>query len=88
MAVLPALRTVSSATGTVLVTQSGSTLTITANVAITSYLVYRENPGSTTFVEVGTTSGATTYSDTGLAAGSTYRYEVKAADSAGTSPFS
>ena len=60
----------------------------TANVGITGYLVYRENPGSSTFVQVGTTSGITTYSDTGLAASSTYSYEVQATDSAGNSPFS
>ena len=60
----------------------------TANVPITGYLVYRENPGSSTFVQVGTTSGATTYSDTGLTASSTYNYEVQATDSAGNSPFS
>jgi fibronectin type 3 domain-containing protein len=56
---------------------------------VSSYLVYRENPGSTTFVDVGTTSGTTTtYTDTGLAASSTYSYEVEATNAAGNSPFS
>ncbi len=62
----------------------------TDNVGVTGYLVYRENPGSSSFVQVGTTNGSTTtYSDSGLAAGSTYSYEVQATDAAGNlSPFS
>ena len=44
-----------------------------------TYEVYRENPGSTTYAQVGTTTG-TTYSDTGLTASSTYGYEVEADD--------
>jgi chitodextrinase len=60
----------------------------TDNVGVTGYLVYRENPGSTTYVQVGTTGG-TTYSDTSLTASSTYSYEVLATDAAGNlSPYS
>ena len=61
----------------------------TANVGVTGYLVYRENPGSSTFVQVGTTNGSTTtYSDTGLAGNSTYSYEIQATNAIGNSPFS
>ncbi len=61
----------------------------TANVGVTGYLVYRENPGRSTFVQVGTTNGSTTtYSDTGLAGNSTYSYEVQATNAIGNSPFS
>ena len=59
----------------------------TANVPITGYMVYRENPG-----ELDLRAGrhdqrrTTTYSDTGLTASSTYSYEVQATDSAGNQP--
>jgi hypothetical protein len=49
---------------------------------VTGYLVERENPGSTSFVQIGTATG-TTYSDTGLMANSTYTYRVRATDAAG-----
>ncbi len=39
----------------------------TDNVGVTGYLVYRENPGSTTFVQVGTATG-TTFTDASLPA--------------------
>ena len=42
----------------------------TDNVGVTGYLVERQDPGSTSFVQVGTSTG-TSYNDTGLAAGST-----------------
>ena len=48
-----------------------------------TYEVYRENPGSTSYAQVGTTTG-TTYSDTGLTASSTYSYEVRADDAENT----
>jgi chitodextrinase len=54
----------------------------TDNVGVTGYLVERENPGTTSFVQVGTAT-ATTYSDTGLAAGTNYSYRVRATDAAG-----
>ena len=54
----------------------------TDNVGVTVYRVERQNPGSSTFAQVGTTTG-TTYSDTGLAANSTYSYQVRATDAAG-----
>ena len=55
---------------------------------VTGYAIYRQSPGSDTFVDVGT-AASTTYTDTGLAASSTYSYEVQAADAAGKlSPFS
>ena len=60
----------------------------TDNVGVTGYLVERENPGSSSFVQIGTTTG-TTYSDTGLTANSTYSYRVRATDAAGNlSPYS
>ena len=56
---------------------------------VSNYLVYCENPGSSTFVQVGTTNGTTTtYTDTGLAASSTYGYKVEASNAEGNSPFS
>ncbi|HWW00426.1 MAG TPA: fibronectin type III domain-containing protein [Candidatus Acidoferrum sp.] len=54
----------------------------TDNVGVTGYLVERENPGSTTFAQIGTASG-TTYNDTGLSPNSTYSYQVRATDAAG-----
>ena len=54
----------------------------TDNVGVTGYLVYRENPGSTTFVQVGTATG-TTFTDASLPALGTYTYEVQATDAAG-----
>ena len=60
----------------------------TDNVGVTGYLVERQAPGSSTFVQVGTSS-ATTYSDTGLRAGTNYSYRVRATDAAGNlSPYS
>ncbi len=54
----------------------------TDNVGVTGYLVERQDPGSTSFVQVGTSTG-TSYNDTGLAAGSTYNYRVRAMNAAG-----
>jgi hypothetical protein len=54
----------------------------TDNVGVTGYLVERQDPGSTSFVQVGTSTG-TSYNDTGLAAGSTYNYRVQAMNAAG-----
>src|SRR5206468_635610 len=53
----------------------------TDNVAVTSYLVERQDPGSTAFVQIGTASG-TTYNDTGLTQNSSYGYRVRASDAA------
>jgi chitodextrinase len=47
------------------------------NVEAAGYLVERQDPGRTSFVQVGTTTG-TSYNDTGLAAGRTYSYRVRA----------
>src|SRR5207244_3427266 len=68
-------------------TASGSTIALswtasTDNVGVTGYLVERQNPGSTNFVQIGTTT-ATTYNDSGLTANSTYSYRVRATDAAG-----
>jgi hypothetical protein len=51
-------------------------------VGVTGYLVERQDPGSTSFAQVGTTAG-TTYNDTGLLAGTNYSYQVRATDAAG-----
>jgi hypothetical protein len=60
----------------------------TDNVKVTGYRVERQNPGSTSFVQVGTATG-TTYSNTGLSANSSYSYRVRATDAAGNlSPYS
>jgi chitodextrinase len=60
----------------------------TDDVSVTGYMVERQDPGSTTFVQIGTTT-ATTYADTGLEANSTYSYRVRATDGAGNlSPYS
>src|SRR5205807_1728383 len=52
------------------------------NVGVSGYRVERQNPGSTSFVQIGTAAG-TSYSDGGLSAASTYSYRVRAADAAG-----
>jgi chitodextrinase len=55
----------------------------TDNVGVTGYLVERcVRNGCSDFVQIGTTT-ATTYSDTGLSSGTTYKYRVRATDSAG-----
>jgi chitodextrinase len=54
----------------------------TDNVGAAGYLVERQDPGSTSFVQVGTTAG-TSYNDTGLAAGSSYSYRIRAMNAAG-----
>ena len=60
----------------------------TDNLGVTGYLVYRESPGSSAFVQVGS-AVSTSYTDTALAASSTYSYEVQATDAASNlSPFS
>src|SRR6266446_866464 len=75
-------------------TASGNTITLnwtasTDNVGVTGYLVERQDPGSTSFVQIGTTTTATTYNDGGLAANSTYSYRVRATDGSGNlSPYS
>ena len=51
----------------------------TDNVGVAGYLVQRQDPGSTSFVQVGTSAG-TSYNDTGLVAGSAYSYRVRATD--------
>ena len=51
------------------------------NVGVAGYLVERQDPGSTSFVQVATSAG-TSYNDTGLAAGSTYSYRIRATDPA------
>jgi fibronectin type 3 domain-containing protein len=51
------------------------------NLGITDYLVERQGPGSTNFVQIGTTT-LTSYSDTGLTAHTNYSYRVRAMDAA------
>jgi chitodextrinase len=53
----------------------------TDNVGVTGYLVERQDPGSSSFVQVGTNTD-TSYNDAGLAAGSSYSYRVRATDGA------
>jgi hypothetical protein len=55
----------------------------TDKVGVTRYLVERQDPGSTSFVQVGTSTG-TSYNDTGLAAGSSYGYRVWATNATGS----
>jgi chitodextrinase len=55
----------------------------TDNVEGAGYLVERQDPGSTSFVQVGTSTG-TSYNDTGLAAGSSYTYRVLVRDATGS----
>src|SRR5262249_16766100 len=54
----------------------------TDNVGVTNYLIERQDPGSSTFTQVGATT-ATSYSSTGLSASSSYNYRVRASDAAG-----
>jgi chitodextrinase len=66
---------------------SGSEITLswaasTDNVGVTGYLVERQDPGSSSFVQIGTVPG-TAYDDTGLIASSSYSYRVRATDAAG-----
>ena len=60
----------------------------TDNVGVTGYLIEREDPGSSSFMQIGTTT-STTYSDTNnVLAGNTYSYRVRATDAAGNlSPY-
>ena len=51
------------------------------NVEVAGYLVERQDPGSTSFVQVGTSTG-TSYNDMGLAVGSIYSYRVRAMNAA------
>ena len=53
----------------------------TDNVGVAGYLVERQDPGSSSFVQVGMSTG-TSYNDTGLVAGSVYSYRVRATDAA------
>ena len=64
-------------------------LTWTASTGtVTNYQVERcQNANCTSFAPVGTTS-FTSFSDTGLAANTTFRYRVRAQNSAGNSPYS
>jgi hypothetical protein len=55
---------------------------------VTNYQVERATGAtSTTFAQVGT-STTTSFNDSGLAASTTYRYRVRATNSAGNSPYS
>src|SRR5205085_646159 len=56
--------------------------TATDNVGVTNYLMERQDPGSSSYVQVATTTG-TIFSDAGLSPSSTYSYRVRAADAAG-----
>jgi len=76
-----------TAPANLMATASGTTITLNWTgsadaIGVSNYLVERENPGSTSFVQIGTTT-ATTYSDTGLTVNSTYSYRVRAMDWAG-----
>ena len=54
----------------------------TDNLGITGYLVERQLPGGTNFVQIGTTTG-TSYSDTGLTVNGYVSYRVRATDGSG-----
>lgn len=54
----------------------------TDNVDVASYLVEREDPGSSSFAQIGTIS-VTAFNDTSLTSGGTYSYRVRATDTAG-----
>src|SRR5207244_2414160 len=54
----------------------------TDNIAVTSYLVERQSPGNTNFVQIGNPAGAN-YNDSGLSSASSYSYRVRATDAAG-----
>jgi len=54
----------------------------TNNVGVTQYEVQRQDPGSTSFVDVGTTT-RTSYNDTALAEGTSYSYRVLVRDATG-----
>ncbi len=54
----------------------------TDNVGVVAYLVEREDPDATNFVQIGTTNAAA-YSDFGLSAHSSYSYRVRAMDMSG-----
>ena len=54
----------------------------TNNVGVTQYEVQRQDPGSTSFVDVGTTT-RTSYNDTGLAEGTSYSYRILVRDATG-----
>jgi len=58
-----------------------SWLSATDNVGVVGYLLERQGPGSTNFVQIGTPAG-TSYSDTGLTANTNYNYRVRAKDAA------
>ncbi|GAA1422496.1 fibronectin type III domain-containing protein [Catellatospora coxensis] len=71
------------------VTSSGASLSWSASSGtVSSYLIERATgASSTSFSQVGTTS-STSFTDSGLAANTTYRYRVRASNSAGTSGYS
>ena len=59
----------------------------TDNVAVTGYLIERQNPGTSSFTQIGTSTGAS-FSDIGVPVG-TNSYRVRATDAAGNlSPYS
>ncbi|MEU8074721.1 fibronectin type III domain-containing protein [Catellatospora citrea] len=71
------------------VTASGASLSWSASSGtVSSYLIERATgAGSTSFSQVGTSSSPS-FTDSGLAANTTYRYRVRASNSAGTSGYS
>ena len=71
------------------VTSSSVTLSWTASTGtVTNYQIERATGAtSTTFAQVGT-STTPTFTNTGLAANTTYRYRVRATNSAGNSAYS
>ena len=80
-----------SAPGTLTATASGTTQinlswgAATDNVAVSGYRIERcQGAGCSNFSQIAAPTGTgTTYNDTGLTAGTTYRYRVRATDSAG-----
>jgi fibronectin type 3 domain-containing protein len=78
--------TAPTAPGNLTATPTGTQINLswnpsTDNVAVTSYLIERENPGSSTFTQIGTvseigTANPTTFSDTNVTPNNTYSYEV------------
>lgn len=66
---------------------SGSQVALTwsAPVGATTYNVYRQAPGSSSFVQVAAGVATTSYTDVNVVSGSTYTYEVQAVNSLGVS---
>jgi fibronectin type 3 domain-containing protein len=68
-------------------TASGTSVALTWDAAVgaTSYIVQREEPGASSFVQIAAGLTNTSYTDTAVQAGQSYQYEVLAQNASGTS---